>query len=78
MYKRQDRYLAVRDAVTTALDKAYRYERTKSEKKPPSSLPVSYTHLRAHETVLDVVCRLLLETKTYTHLRSHEPVLDHT
>ena len=22
---------------------------------------VSYTHLRAHETVLDVVCRLLLE-----------------
>ena len=25
--------------------------------------PVSYTHLRAHETVLDLVCRLLLETK---------------
>ena len=23
--------------------------------------PVSYTHLRAHETVLDLVCRLLLE-----------------
>src|SRR5665811_747419 len=23
--------------------------------------PVSYTHLRAHETVLDIVCRLLLE-----------------
>ena len=23
---------------------------------------VSYTHLRAHETVLDLVCRLLLET----------------
>ena len=22
--------------------------------------PVSYTHLRAHETVLDLVCRLLL------------------
>ena len=22
---------------------------------------VSYTHLRAHETVLDIVCRLLLE-----------------
>ena len=28
--------------------------------------PVSYTHLRAHETVLDLVCRLLLEkNKTY-------------
>ena len=27
--------------------------------------PVSYTHLRAHETVLDLVCRLLLEKKTH-------------
>ena len=26
-------------------------------------IAVSYTHLRAHETVLDLVCRLLLETK---------------
>src|SRR5665811_542912 len=25
------------------------------------AVPVSYTHLRAHETVLDLVCRLLLE-----------------
>ena len=25
--------------------------------------PVSYTHLRAHGTVLDLVCRLLLEKK---------------
>ena len=32
---------------------------------------VSYTHLRAHETVLDIVCRLLREkkntTKTYPY-----------
>ena len=28
-----------------------------------SDYPVSYTHLRAHETVLDLVCRLLLEKK---------------
>ena len=27
------------------------------------SVSVSYTHLRAHETVLDLVCRLLLEQK---------------
>ena len=27
------------------------------------NVPVSYTHLRAHETVLDLVCRLLLEKK---------------
>ena len=26
-------------------------------------VPVSYTHLRAHETVLDLVCRLMLEKK---------------
>ena len=30
--------------------------------------PVSYTHLRAHETVLDLVCRLLLEKKKNTTL----------
>ena len=29
-------------------------------------IPVSYTHLRAHETVLDLVCRLLLEKKKTT------------
>ena len=32
-----------------------------------NTIPVSYTHLRAHETVLDLVCRLLLEnTKNNT------------
>jgi len=30
-----------------------------------SIVPVSYTHLRAHETVLDLVCRLLLEKPKY-------------
>ena len=35
----------------------------------PVKAPVSYTHLRAHETVLDLVCRLLLEKKTnHQHL----------
>ena len=32
--------------------------------------PVSYTHLRAHETVLDLVCRLLLEKKKNTVLNN--------
>ena len=31
---------------------------------------VSYTHLRAHETVLDLVCRLLLEKKKYIKMTS--------
>ena len=35
--------------------------------------PVSYTHLRAHETVLDLVCRLLLEKKT--NIRYKLPVM---
>ena len=34
-------------------------------------LPVSYTHLRAHETVLDLVCRLLLEKKKTHTTTSH-------
>ena len=34
--------------------------------------PVSYTHLRAHETVLDLVCRLLLEKKKTHNISSKE------
>ncbi|WDT36898.1 hypothetical protein PVA38_12230 [Streptococcus pneumoniae D39] len=48
-------------------------------------VPVSYTHLRAHETVLDLVCRLLLEQKnihlylTYflTHPLYYHPLPHH-
>ena len=38
--------------------------------------PVSYTHLRAHETVLDLVCRLLLAKKqdTSSQRSSHSKV----
>eukprot|EP00657_Telonema_sp_P-1_P001424 TRINITY_DN1354_c0_g1_i1.p1 TRINITY_DN1354_c0_g1~~TRINITY_DN1354_c0_g1_i1.p1 ORF type:complete len:185 (-),score=107.51 TRINITY_DN1354_c0_g1_i1:46-600(-) len=32
---------------------------------------VSYTHLRAHETVLDLVCRLLLEKKKQNKKQTH-------
>ena len=35
--------------------------------QPVGARPVSYTHLRAHETVLDLVCRLLLEKKKQSH-----------
>ena len=44
-----------------------------------STLPVSYTHLRAHETVLDLVCRLLLEKQNKQPLlRVPHPVDVHT
>src|SRR5674476_1603941 len=34
--------------------------------QPPTERPVSYTHLRAHETGRNLVCRLLLEKKKKT------------
>src|SRR5665254_26209 len=34
----------------------------------PGTYPVSYTHLRAHETPEHLVCRLLLAHKTPEHL----------
>ena len=39
-------------------------------------LSVSYTHLRAHETVLDLVCRLLLDTKNHSTLHAHTAICD--
>ena len=39
---------------------------------------VSYTHLRAHETVLDLVCRLLLEKKKETLIQCSVPTNNNT
>ena len=36
---------------------------TDNEGRTPLICPVSYTHLRAHETLMNLVCRLLLEKK---------------
>src|SRR5450756_2421822 len=36
-----------------------------------SLVPVSYTHLRAHETRHDLVCRLLLEKKKKNNQHKH-------
>ena len=63
VYKRQEDDA---ENLLTALEK----ELTRRRFGPPVRLEVedaiaavSYTHLRAHETVLDLVCRLLLEKK---------------
>src|SRR5664280_2833035 len=40
---------------------AYRTTSGGSSSTAENLVTVSYTHLRAHETVLDLVCRLLLE-----------------
>ena len=42
------------------------FDDTAARKVPGVRDAVSYTHLRAHETVLDLVCRLLLEKKNDT------------
>ena len=54
------------DAMRTGLQ--HTIEEIRSENQTwgllkPRMQAVSYTHLRAHETVLDLVCRLLLEKK---------------
>ena len=69
VYKRQ--HVAMGDV--TAIDReaghhfhqrvAQAVEREVAGLAAGSGNPVSYTHLRAHETVLDLVCRLLLEKK---------------
>ncbi|CZR94441.1 Putative ribosome biogenesis GTPase RsgA [Clostridioides difficile] len=45
---------AIKEAVTNGEISKERYD---------SYIPVSYTHLRAHETPEHLVCRLLLEKK---------------
>ena len=43
-----------------------------------NDVPVSYTHLRAHETVLDLVCRLLLYKTKHSTIYSDCRQLQHT
>ena len=51
------------DSLGWAFYKAGQFNEALTEIKRAVALAVSYTHLRAHETVLDLVCRLLLEKK---------------
>ena len=69
VYKRQHPYryneVFKNQVGNYAVPVKFSFEVTNGEKVKP----VSYTHLRAHETVLDLVCRLLLEKKKYqTHI----------
>ena len=57
-----------RDALPkTMIGKLSKKELVAEELAKRGQKAVSYTHLRAHETVLDLVCRLLLEKKTKYH-----------
>eukprot|EP01015_Nassula_variabilis_P022032 TRINITY_DN399_c0_g1_i11.p2 TRINITY_DN399_c0_g1~~TRINITY_DN399_c0_g1_i11.p2 ORF type:complete len:112 (-),score=56.49 TRINITY_DN399_c0_g1_i11:52-387(-) len=47
-----------------SFNQGFFFNNSSSSQRPNSSLiPVSYTHLRAHETGRNLVCRLLLEKK---------------
>ena len=61
----RDRAKETTDTKTTAADLAAARDAEAKLKKEiaDARTPVSYTHLRAHETVLDLVCRLLLDKK---------------
>ena len=63
-------------AVGVLLQKGARVDDPKDRQKALGLLArrgsVSYTHLRAHETVLDLVCRLLLEKKKKTRKQDHD------
>ncbi|WP_460366215.1 hypothetical protein, partial [Staphylococcus aureus] len=57
---------------SSAASDVYKRQIPCSTKPPPINFAtisaVSYTHLRAHETLSDLVCRLLLEKKTCADL----------
>ena len=71
MYKRQDRWRQthVEDRASTRIAEELRMDVAglpgRDGSQTVAAISVSYTHLRAHETVLDLVCRLLLEKKTH-------------
>ena len=66
VYKRQPTDTADDVAAHPEDTKAGATDEAKDSDDGGNGAPVSYTHLRAHETVLDLVCRLLLEKKKNT------------
>ena len=57
----RDGYIVLEDLFSD--DEVTFLQRAAGKLLADPSAPVSYPHLRAHETVLDLVCRLLLEKK---------------
>ena len=67
VYKRQEDIYELNERITGQIQINVKKEVASNSFEAELIIPVSYTHLRAHETVLDLVCRLLLEQKkTFT------------
>src|SRR5450756_2677509 len=65
VYKRQDTHGRLWDIETSATASSF------MDHSPAGYMAVSYTHLRAHETRHDIVCRLLLEKKKKKKTKQH-------
>ena len=76
VYKRQKGFLLAQVGQPNPTLDPEALEDGWSNRSENGDTPVSYTHLRAHETVLDLVCRLLLEKKKKT--RKHYKYITHT
>ena len=63
VYKRQDKREVAKQQAAIQQQVDLRVKQEREAIKAKALKAVSYTHLRAHETVLDIVCRLLLEKK---------------
>ena len=63
VYKRQDDGRAEGGRPCGGDAREHRSDDRQDSDEGRGTEAVSYTHLRAHETVLDLVCRLLLEKK---------------
>ena len=68
VYKRQGHAREPADRRGAAVGRPPQWQGLGSRFQGPGSRAVSYTHLRAHETVLDLVCRLLLEKKKHVNV----------
>ena len=76
VYKRQACLLAGMDDYISKPIRVEALVNALSKTHSLVSAPVSYTHLRAHETVLDLVCRLLLENKNQNSNTIHTHTKD--
>mgnify|MGYP003381582930 CR=1 FL=1 len=69
VYKRQIEHRAGRVEANEGGEEQQQRGNEDHRRQGQRVIPVSYTHLRAHETVLDLVCRLLLEKKKNKNLK---------
>ena len=69
VYKRQGIAYSTSAEMAREIGPFKTYNKNKKDMLRVIGNPVSYTHLRAHETPEHLVCRLLLEKKKHTNIQ---------